>query len=371
MKQQWKMIVMTLFMMFLVLPTTYAETALTDVPTDHWAKAEIDYLTGQEIINGYPDGTFKPNNNVTRLQAVQMIIKSKDIPLTSLKQPTLVDVNPLSYGYQYIAKAVELGIIHGKTNRHGERYFDANGELTRAQMAKVLSLAYDLEGGSDFTFPDVPASHWAYPHVQNLIGNKITSGYTDGRYGPNDAMTRTQFSVMMARILEDSFKVDGPTKPEPKPKPTPEPTPEPEEKPDTSTGGKTYPDGWTAPVLKSSWSPDYSKNYDTLENELGFTSYGGSGFSIPEYPNVIQVISHGGQDVNINFYGWENTDLFPSSYRIPIVTKELFKLYFGSDANRVFNYFETGDAPETFTANGFNAKIVQGDGVTVLQLTRQ
>ena len=348
--------------------------AFSDVNANHWANAEISYLTDQAIIKGYPDGTFKPNNDVTRLQAVQMIIRSQDINTSHPIQPDLVDVNPLTYGYEYIAKAVELGIIHGKTNAHGERYFDASGQLTRAQMAKILSLAYELEGDSTFTFPDVPKGHWAYAHVQTLIDNGITSGYANGNYGPHDPMTRTQFSVMMARILNDGFKVEGPTKPEPTPEPAPapEPTPEPEEAPDTSAEGKTYPDGWTAPVLESSWSPDYSKNYDTLETELGFTSYGGSGFSIPEYPNVIQVISHGGQDVNINFYGWENPRTMPkTSYRIPIVAKELFKLYFGNDANRVFNYFETGDAPETFTANGFHAKIVQGDGVTVLQLTKQ
>ena len=365
MKQLLKTTLFVLLLMVSIIPTTYAETALTDVPADHWAKAEIDYLTDQNIIGGYADGTFKPNNNVTRLQAVQMIIKSKDIPLTSLKQPTLVDVNPLSYGYGYIAKAVELGIIHGKTNQHGERYFDANGELTRAQMAKVLSLAYDLEGGSDFTFPDVPASHWAYPHVQNLIGNKITSGYADGRYGPNDAMTRTQFSVMMARILEDNFKVDGPTKPEPKP----EPTPEPEKEPDTSTGGKTYPDGWTAPVLKSSLSSNAQTNYKTLVNELGFNSPGTS-YSIPEYPHVIEVVNQGGQNVNINFYGWENTDLFPSSYRIPIITKELFKLYFGGDSSWVYQKFIDGTMAKSFKANGFNVSLVQDDIGTSLWLRK-
>jgi amidase len=146
-----------------------------------------------------------------------MILKSKEIPIMNLKDPNLVDVDPKSYGYGYIAKAVELGIIHGKVNKEGEYYFDANGQLTRAQMAKVLSLAYELGGGSTYAFPDVTKNHWAYQHIQNLIGNKITTGYPNGDYGPNDPMTRAQFSVMMAHISNNAFKVEGPTIPEPKP----------------------------------------------------------------------------------------------------------------------------------------------------------
>ena len=77
----------------------------------------------------------------------------------NLKDPNLVDVDPKSYRYGYIAKAVELGIIHGKVNKEGEYYFDANGQLTRAQMAKVLSLAYELGGRSTYAFPDVTKDH--------------------------------------------------------------------------------------------------------------------------------------------------------------------------------------------------------------------
>ena len=192
----------------------YATPIFSDLNSDYWAKNEINYLSEKEIINGFPDGTFQPNRQVTRLQAVQMILKSKEIPIMNLKDPNLVDVDPKSYGYGYIAKAVELSIIHGKVNKEGEYYFDANGQLTRAQMAKVLSLAYELGGRSTYAVPDVTKNHWAYQHIQNLIGNKITAGYPNGDYGPNDPMTRAQFSVMMARILNNAFKVEGPTKPE-------------------------------------------------------------------------------------------------------------------------------------------------------------
>ena len=64
-----------------------------------------------------------------------------------------------------------------------------------------------------------------------------------------------------------------------------------------------------------------------LQYELGFDP-GGYTYSIPEFRRKIQVIGQRGTDVNIHLLGYVNTDYFPNSYRIPIIAKEVFKLYF-------------------------------------------
>ncbi|WP_114571804.1 SH3 domain-containing protein [Exiguobacterium flavidum] len=118
--------------------------------------------------------------------------------------------------------------------------------------------------------------------------------------------------------------------------------------------GKPYPDGWTAPVLKSSWNSDHEKNLQTLQNELGFRD-GGHVYTLPEYPQGAIHVWQEDKIVALSFYFWQDVAL-PSSYRVPIVAKELFKLYFGSDAMKVWNYFNRGDVPESFTANRFKVK---------------
>ncbi|MFJ7731468.1 stalk domain-containing protein [Lysinibacillus sp. NPDC097231] len=136
--------------------------------------------------------------------------------------------------------------------------------------------------------------------------------------------------------------------------------------------GKMYPDGWFAPTLKSAWSKDPQVNYSTLENELGFRKggivyhiYGGK---------AIQVLDSGSDsyEVGISFFGWENKTL-EQSYRIPIVAKELFKLYFGNDYMKVWNYFDKNDIPENFTANGrkVKAQFVEADGSLYLIVGRK
>jgi hypothetical protein len=119
--------------------------------------------------------------------------------------------------------------------------------------------------------------------------------------------------------------------------------------------GKVYPDGWVAPVLKSAWSPNHATNFKTLQNELGFTG-DGHFFNIQEESQAIEVSGDSGEnEVTIKFYLW-NAPSMEQGYRIPVVAKELFKLYFGNDATRVWNYFNTGNIPDHFTANGRSVK---------------
>ncbi|MFD2680641.1 hypothetical protein ACFSUL_07705, partial [Bacillus seohaeanensis] len=123
------------------------------------------------------------------------------------------------------------------------------------------------------------------------------------------------------------------------------------EKYQPSTGGKVYPDGWVAPVLKSSWTPNHSQNLKIFANELGFER-GGYVFSVPGQPSTIIVGNDiPGYEAYIKFSMWENSDI-KASYRVPIVAKELFKFYFEGDADKVFNYFNTNNIPDKFTANG-------------------
>lgn len=115
--------------------------------------------------------------------------------------------------------------------------------------------------------------------------------------------------------------------------------------PSTSTG-KTYPDGWTAPVLKSKWKNDVDYNKSVLKNELGFRD--GWLYDIKSSNNAISVgFVNDGYDVKIVHKLWETKDPnFKESYRIPIVSKELFKYYFEKDADKVFNFYQSGKLPD-------------------------
>lgn len=170
-------------------------------------KDEIHFLASRRIIKGHEGGDFKPQDSITRLEVVQMILREKGIVnFNHVPNPGFLDIQPEDYGYAEVAKAVELGFISGKTNSQGQKTFDPNGQLTRAQAAKMLALAYNLKGNYPTEFSDVPKKHWAHNYVSSLAANRITAGYKDGSFKPGANLTREHFAALMARQLDDAFK---------------------------------------------------------------------------------------------------------------------------------------------------------------------
>ncbi|MBM7573416.1 S-layer homology domain-containing protein [Aquibacillus albus] len=161
---------------------------------------EINYLSSNDIIQGYGDGTFKPTGNVKRMQAVQMILNALDIEpdADQVEDPGFTDIGPGDYGYEYVAKAVELGFIVGKNNGS---IFDPWAPLTRGQMAAILVNAFNMEGSTLIQFEDIPADHLSYEVINTLAANKITTGYPDGTFKPGVKLSREHFSVFLAKVL--------------------------------------------------------------------------------------------------------------------------------------------------------------------------
>ncbi|WP_285396579.1 S-layer homology domain-containing protein [Lysinibacillus sp. fls2-241-R2A-57] len=179
-------------------PVTVAAAGLfKDIPNNYVYYKEIEYLTKNNIITGQADGTFRPNDKLTRAHAAVIISRALGLDTSNVKNPGFKDIPANHVYYKQIAAVVEAGIMSGK----GGNTFDPNGTLTRAQMAKVVALAYDLEGTSNINFKDVSKDHWAYPYVQQLAANDITTGYGDNTFRPNEAISRAHFGLFLYRAI--------------------------------------------------------------------------------------------------------------------------------------------------------------------------
>lgn len=198
------MTLMFVSIIFIASATNASAASFKDVSS---FKEEINYLTDAGIINGFPDGTYRPSNPILRVQAVMMIMRDLGVENVDPLDPGFVDMKPGDRGYLEVATAVELGIISGK----GENRFDPNGKLTRAEMSKILVLAYELGGIYPKGFSDVPTRSWAYPYISALAANNVTVGYTNGAFKPSLTIDRGQFAAFMARILEPSFMPYSPS----------------------------------------------------------------------------------------------------------------------------------------------------------------
>ncbi|AOV08774.1 S-layer homology domain-containing protein [Sporosarcina ureilytica] len=171
-----------------------------DVPNNHSNKEEIDYLVGQNIIRGYPDGRFKPGNAVTNGQAAMMVARALKLNFNGRPNPNFSDVFSTTSGFKEIAALVDEGIIP-KADR-----FNPGLPITRESMARILVNAFKLDGVNHVNFIDVPTSYWAYSYITKLAANDITTGYLDGTFRPKNTVTRGHFAAFMARALNPAYQ---------------------------------------------------------------------------------------------------------------------------------------------------------------------
>ncbi|WP_338453362.1 S-layer homology domain-containing protein [Niallia oryzisoli] len=198
-----------LLTLVLFVPSASA-ASFKDVPANHLFFDEIDYLSNSNVITGYKDGRFGPEDKVTRAAAATMI--GRALGLDGKQRATIfTDVNSANFASGYITSAVEWGIING----FPDGTFRPNATLTRGQMAILIDRAFKLSETSDIRFYDVSSTSSAYQSIYKIVEAGITNGYTDGTFKPNLDMTRAQFSAFLARALDDRFKVSPPVIPDP------------------------------------------------------------------------------------------------------------------------------------------------------------
>lgn len=185
-----------------IFKTDKEAKAFTDVKDNFWAKDAIQLLNVQGVINGYDTGAFGINDEITRLQAAQMIVRDLGLSITDRPDVSFSDVKKGNYGYEFIAAIADEGIMTGDDKGK----FNPKANLTRAEMAKIVVEAYKLKGDSKVSFSDVPSSHWAKDYINTLIVNDITKGYPDNTYKPGRNTTRSEFAMFLVRTKDDRFK---------------------------------------------------------------------------------------------------------------------------------------------------------------------
>ena len=174
---------------------------INDLPTSHRFYSEITYLLKKNIIQGFPDGNFRPNETVTRAQAAIMIGRALDLD-GGQRKTSFEDVRASSKASGYIEAAVERKIITG----FPDGTFRPNEPVTRGQMAIFLAKAFELETEAAITFTDVGRGSASYAYVKRILAAEITNGYPDGTFRPDKPLIRSDFSAFMARAMDDQFK---------------------------------------------------------------------------------------------------------------------------------------------------------------------
>jgi hypothetical protein len=193
----------------------------SDVPADNTFYANVRCLSCRNIINGYPDGTFKPNNNITRGQLSKIVSNSAGF---QDPQPTQMfeDIPVGSTFHLFVGRLASRNFISGYAcGGVGEPcgngnlpYFRPNNNATRGQISKIVSnTAGFSEPQPNQLFEDVPAGNTFYDFIGRLASRGYMNGYPCGGVGepcgngnlsyfrPNNNATRGQTSKIVGNTF--------------------------------------------------------------------------------------------------------------------------------------------------------------------------
>ncbi|MGM2195697.1 S-layer homology domain-containing protein [Bacillus cereus group sp. BceL093] len=203
-----------------------------DVPNNHWATKAITNLANRNIVAGYGNGQFGFGDNVTRGQVARMIYNYLKPADAGNFKNPFSDIKGHMFEKEILALA-KVGIIKG----YGEGKFGPDDILTREQMAQVLTNAFKFEGTKNTSFVDVDKNSWSYKAIGALEEKGVTIGTGGNMYSPASVVTREQYSQFLFNSI-NVIEKEKETKPEEKPNTGGEVKPE--EKP--NTGGEVKPE---------------------------------------------------------------------------------------------------------------------------------
>jgi len=173
--------------------------AFSDI-SKHWAEESIKQAVLDGIITGFPDGTFRPDKPVSRAEFTVMLACALELDGSGASLPFTDRAEIGAWAEEAIAHAVRVGIVNG----YGDGRFRPNVPITRSEMATMIARALQLPteaiAQTGFTDDDrIPG--WAKSAVESLRKLDIVNGRGDGKYVPNDKVTRAESVVALFRML--------------------------------------------------------------------------------------------------------------------------------------------------------------------------
>lgn len=177
----------------------FSSTAYAFSDTEgHWAKDSIEELNKINIIKGYEDNTFKPDNYMSRAEVATIINRLTGATKESSKY--IPDINRQDWYYSEIRKAVQSGVILGNE----EGYTMPTSYITREEVVAMLSRAFYISGNTMLGgkyLDENDISDWAKDYVSDFVTYEYMTGYEDSTIRPKANVTRAEFITMLNRIF--------------------------------------------------------------------------------------------------------------------------------------------------------------------------
>lgn len=191
------------------IPVTVKEATATPTPVPTVKPTDAPVINTEytkPYASGYDDGSFLPNNNITRGELAAMIARlsyGDDLP-DGMYQASFPDVDSDAWFNKYIGYLEDKDVLSG----YEDGTFRPMDTITRGEISAVIARAqrYDLISYNNI-FTDVTENDWAKDYIETLADKNIVSGYEDGTFGPYSPLTRAEAVAIINRVLVESTPI--------------------------------------------------------------------------------------------------------------------------------------------------------------------
>lgn len=197
---------LAIFLCFIMLiSTTCFAAGFSDLTSEHWAYKNVTNLVENGVINGYPDGTYRPENTITRGEFFKLMMTAAE----GEEFFTILNMVAEKWTDSYMHYAENEGLMMDGTSIE-----NVDDPITRLEMVVVLSKtaskknirrAFYEDGKATLkttTFNDISElSEIDQIYIKNATDLGLINGYTDGSFKPNGYMTRAEVATIIYRFL--------------------------------------------------------------------------------------------------------------------------------------------------------------------------
>ena len=176
----------------------------SDVVMSQWFAGYVAKLYVMGVIEGYDDGTYKPDKKINRAEftKIAMVAFGHAIPESVTVNP-FPDVKAEVWYAPYVAVAKNKGIVQG----YGDGLFKPDDLITRPEALKILLLSAGLDipvnySASSISFPDINTSAWYMPYLVYAVEQGIVKGYPDGTFRPQENIRRAEVAKVAVKLIE-------------------------------------------------------------------------------------------------------------------------------------------------------------------------
>lgn len=172
----------------------------TDVNEADWFYGDVRELSGMKVINGYEDGSYKPENAVTRAEFLKLLVTLLCDEMFTPDGAMFKDVPGDEWYTKYVASAIVYGFVDMKD--YGDT-FGPDEAITRREVAKIVTRALQVESGKYQT----PYADTADQNIVALYGLCLMQGSIDPATGerlfyPDTEITRAETAAVILRIFK-------------------------------------------------------------------------------------------------------------------------------------------------------------------------